>query len=81
MTRMLKYVLLDVARARFTLAYMVFMLATTTILFQIDSDTAKVVVSLLNVVLLVVPLVSIIFTTIHYFNSYEFILLLMAPPG
>jgi Cu-processing system permease protein len=80
MTRMLKYVLQDVLRARFVLAYMVFMLATTTILFQLDSDPDKVVVSLLNVVLLVVPLVSIVFTTIHYFNSYEFILLLMAQP-
>lgn len=80
MTLMLKYVLQDVLRARFVLAYMVFMLATTTILFQLDSDPAKVVVSLLNVVLLVVPLVSIVFTTIHYFNSYEFILLLMAQP-
>jgi Cu-processing system permease protein len=56
------------------------MIAVTTILFQIDSDPAKVVVSSLNVVLLVVPLVSIVFTTIHYFNSYEFILLLMAQP-
>jgi Cu-processing system permease protein len=56
------------------------MLSVTTILFQIDGDPAKVVVSLLNVVLLVVPLVSIVFTTIHYFNSYEFILLLMAQP-
>jgi Cu-processing system permease protein len=59
---------------------MVFMLAVTTILFQLDSDPAKVVVSLLNVVLLVIPLVSIVFTTIHFFNSYEFILLLMAQP-
>lgn len=80
MTRMLKYVLQDVLRARFILAYMGFMVATTTILFQIDSEPAKVVVSLLNVALLVVPLVSIVFTTIHYFNSYEFILLLMAQP-
>ncbi len=80
MTRMLKYVLQDVLRARFVLFYMVFMMAVTTILFQLDSDPAKVVVSLLNVVLLVVPLVSIVFTTIHYFNSYEFILLLMAQP-
>lgn len=77
---MLKYVLQDVLRARFVLFYMIFMIAVTTILFQIDSDPAKVVISLLNVVLLVVPLVSIVFTTIHYFNSYEFILLLMAQP-
>jgi Cu-processing system permease protein len=56
------------------------MMAVTTLLFQIDSDPAKVVISLLNVILLVVPLVCVVFTTIHFFNSYEFILLLMAQP-
>ncbi|HCW07074.1 MAG TPA: ABC transporter permease [Cytophagales bacterium] len=80
MTQMLKYVLQDVLRARFVLFYWFFMMAVTTLLFQIDSDPAKVVISLLNVILLVVPLVCIVFTTIHYFNSYEFILLLMAQP-
>lgn len=80
MTRMLKYVLQDVLRARFVLFYGLFMMAVTTLLFQVDSDPAKVVISLLNVILLVVPLVCIVFTTIHYFNSYEFILLLMSQP-
>lgn len=77
---MLKYVLQDVLRARFVIFYTTFMLAVTILLFQIDGDSAKVVASLLNVALLVIPLVSIVFTTIHYFNSYEFILLLMAQP-
>ncbi|MBS1680996.1 MAG: ABC transporter permease subunit [Bacteroidetes bacterium] len=80
MTAMLKYVLQDVLRARFVIFYTTFMLAVTILLFQIDGDSAKVVASLLNVALLVIPLVSIVFTTIHYFNSYEFILLLMAQP-
>ncbi|MBS1487272.1 MAG: ABC transporter permease subunit [Bacteroidetes bacterium] len=80
MTQMLKYVLQDVIRARFVLFYWLFIVAVTTLLFQLDSDPAKVVVSLLNVILLVVPLVCIVFTTIHFFNSYEFILLLMAQP-
>jgi Cu-processing system permease protein len=56
------------------------MMAVTSLLFQVDSDPAKVVISLLNVILLVVPLVCVVFTTIHFFNSYEFILLLMAQP-
>src|SRR5690606_1685373 len=40
----------------------------------------KVVMSLLNIVLMVVPLVSIIFTAIHFYNSYEFIELMLAQP-
>jgi Cu-processing system permease protein len=49
-------------------------------MFQIDSDSGKVVLSLLNIVLMVVPLISVVFTTIHFFNSYEFIELMLAQP-
>jgi Cu-processing system permease protein len=49
-------------------------------MFQIDSDSGKVVLSLLNIVLMVIPLISIVFTTIHFFNSYEFIELMLAQP-
>jgi len=36
--------------------------------------------SLLNIVLIVLPLVSLVFTTIHYYNSYEFIELMSSQP-
>jgi Cu-processing system permease protein len=49
-------------------------------MFQIDSDPSKVVMSLLNIVLMVIPLISIVFTTIHFYNSYEFIELMLAQP-
>jgi Cu-processing system permease protein len=60
--------------------YTLFLLISTFALFNLDSDSGKVVLSLLNVVLMVVPLVSIVFTTIHFFNSYEFIELMLAQP-
>jgi len=34
----------------------------------------------MNIVLIVVPLISIVFATIHFYNSYEFIELLLAQP-
>jgi Cu-processing system permease protein len=49
-------------------------------MFQLDSDPGKVVMSLLNIVLMVVPLISVVFTTIHFYNSYEFIELMLAQP-
>ncbi len=49
-------------------------------MFQLDSDTSKVVLSLLNILLIVIPLVSVVFTTIHFFNSYEFIEMMLAQP-
>jgi len=35
---------------------------------------------MLNILLIVIPLVSIVFTTIHFYNSYEFIEMMMAQP-
>jgi Cu-processing system permease protein len=45
-----------------------------------EENQSKAVLSLLNIVLIVVPLISMIFTTIHYYNSYEFIELMLSQP-
>lgn len=80
MTRIIQYVLYDILRTRFMLLYTALLLISTIALFQLDSDPAKVVMSLLNIVLMVVPLISIVFTTIHFYNSYEFMELMLAQP-
>jgi len=80
MIRIAKHALYDILRNRFVLFYALFLLIITFSLFSLDSDPGKAVLSLLNIVLMVVPLVSIIFTTIYFFNSYEFIELLLSQP-
>jgi Cu-processing system permease protein len=80
MTRVIKYVFYDLLRTRFILLYTVFLMLSTFAMFQLDSDSGKVVLSLLNIVLMVVPLISVVFTTIHFFNSYEFIELMLTQP-
>src|SRR5687768_4960905 len=80
MVRVIKYVFYDLLRTRFILLYTAFLFVSTFAMFQIDSDAAKVVLSLLNIVLMVVPLISVVFTTIHFYNSYEFIELMLAQP-
>ncbi len=80
MTRVIKYVFYDILRTRFILMYTIFLLISTLAMFQLDSDTGKVILSLMNIVLMVVPLVSVVFSTIHFYNSYEFIELMLAQP-
>ena len=80
MMKITKYVLLDILRNRFVLLYTLLLFLVTTSLFNLEGDTGKATLSLLNIILMIVPLVSIIFTTIHFFNSYEFIELLLAQP-
>jgi Cu-processing system permease protein len=80
MVRIAKYVFYDILRTRFVLLYTAFLFLCTIALFQLDADASKVILSLMNIVLIVVPLVSIVFATIHFYNSYEFIELLLAQP-
>lgn len=80
MNRIIKYVFYDLLRTRFIVLYTALLLVSTIVLFQFDSDPGKIILSLLNIVLMVVPLVSVVFTTIHFFNSYEFIELMLAQP-
>lgn len=80
MTRIIQYVLYDILRTRFMLLYTALLFISTLAMFQIDNDPSKVVMSLLNIVLMVIPLVGIVFTTIHFYNSYEFIELMLAQP-
>lgn len=80
MTAVIKYAFYDLIRTRFVIVYSLLLFACSMALFQLDSDPNKVVLSLLNIVLMVVPLVSVVFTTIHFFNSYEFMELMLAQP-
>src|SRR5690606_24748313 len=49
-------------------------------LLYFSGDFTKAVSSLLNIILLIVPLVSIIFGTMFFYNSREFVELLLAQP-
>jgi Cu-processing system permease protein len=45
-----------------------------------EENSSKAILSLMNIVLIVLPLISLVFTTIHYYNSYEFIELMLSQP-
>ena len=80
MTRISKYVLYDILRNKVLIAYTLFLFIVSTSLFQMESNSSKAMLSLLNIVLIVVPLISLVFSTIHWYNSYEFIELLLTQP-
>ena len=80
MIKIIKYVWLDILQNRIVLAYMLFLLVISGTLFGLESNGSKALMSLLNVTLMMVPLVSLMFTTIHFYNSYEFMELLLAQP-
>ncbi len=80
MKKIIKYVMTDILRNRIVLAYTVFLLITSFSVFSLEDNNSKGLLSFLNVILIVVPLVSIIFSTIYVYNSTEFIELLVSQP-
>jgi Cu-processing system permease protein len=76
----IRYILYDILRSRMIIGYTAFLLLLSTTLFATESHASKSVLNLLNIILIIVPLVSIVFTTIHYYNSYQFIELMLAQP-
>jgi len=75
-----RYQLRDLLRSKVLIIYTAFFFLVTYCLFRFVGDTSKVVVSLMNIILIIIPLISIIFGTTYYYNSREFIVLLLAQP-
>lgn len=80
MKKLIKYVMLDILRNRIVIGYTLLLLIISLGVFNLEDNTSKGLLTLLNIVLIVVPLVSIIFSTIYVFNASEFIELLVSQP-
>src|SRR5690606_10376025 len=80
MLKIAKYIVLDIAKSKVLLAYMVLLAAISVSIFMADADVTKGLVSITTVMLIIVPLVSIVYATTYYFNAYEFTELLVSQP-
>lgn len=80
LAKIIKYELHDVIRSKWLIIYTVFFLVITDGLFRFGGSSSKVVLSLINIVLIIIPLVSIIFGSMYSYNSREFVELLLAQP-
>lgn len=80
MKKIIKYVLFDIIRSKSIIAFTLLLFVLSISIFSIESHPDKGVISLLNIILFVVPLISIIFSTIYLYNSLEFIELLVSQP-
>ncbi len=80
MKKIVKYVITDILRNRVMLAYTACLLVLSLSVFGLEDNTSKGLLSILNIILIIVPLVSIVFSTIYVYNSAEFIELLVSQP-
>lgn len=80
MLKIVKYSLFDLLRSRWLLIYFLFFLVVSAMLFYFSGDPSKTMASLLNVEIAIVPLVSILFGVMYFYNSREFTILLLSQP-
>lgn len=80
MKKVIKYVIIDILRNKIMLAYTAFLLVLSFSIFGLEDNSAKGLLGLLNIILIIVPLVSIVFSTIYVYNSAEFVELLVSQP-
>lgn len=70
----------NVIRSRWLACYAAFFVLATEGLIRFSGDDAKTLLSLANVALFVVPLMTLVYGTIYLYNSREFIELILAQP-
>lgn len=74
------FVIRDIVRSRWSLLQLMFFAAVTVGLFHFQSDAARVAISLSSVCLVLLPLVSVLFGSMYFYNSREFIELILTQP-
>ncbi len=78
--RLLRYELRNVMRSRWLIGYALLFLLLTDALFRFGGSGSRVILSLTNVVLALIPLVSVVFGTMYVYQAREFIELMLAQP-
>ncbi|KAA3650206.1 MAG: ABC transporter permease [Bacteroidetes bacterium] len=80
MFKILKYSFFDLVRSRWSYVYFLFYLLLAATLLFLNNDLSKAVITLMNVIIILVPLIGTIFGVMYFYNSKEFTELLLAQP-
>lgn len=78
--KIIRFELSNAFRSKWIIVYSAFFFLTSFLLLNFDTDSGKAVLSLMNIVLIIIPLVSIIFGTIYIYNSRDYIEMVLCQP-
>jgi len=67
-------------RSRWSYVYFVFYLALGFLLLFLNNDVSKAIITLMNIIIVLVPLIGTIFGVMYFYNAKEFTELLLAQP-
>lgn len=80
MFKILKYSVYDLLRSRWSYVYFAFYLMLGFVLLFLNNDMNKAVITLMNIIIVLTPLIGTIFGVMYYYQSKEFTELLLAQP-
>ncbi len=80
MNKIIKIIFLDILKSKIIIAYTLMLAILAWSSFALEDNASKGILTVLNVILFTVPLVSILFSTIYVYNSSEFVEMLLSQP-
>lgn len=80
MFRVAYHIIRDLIRSWFVIGFFLLLVTAGWGVFTIQSYPQKALLTLMELTILAIPLACMIFSTIYYYNSLEFILLLLTQP-
>lgn len=78
--KIMKFEFSNALRSKWIIFYFSFFVLLSFLMFNFESESGKAVLSLMNVVLIIIPLVSIIFGTMYVYNSNDYIQMVLCQP-
>lgn len=78
--KIIQYSIFDLLRSRWSYVYFLFYLVLGFVLLFLNNDVSKAVITLMNIIVVLTPLIGTIFGIMYFFNSREFSELLLAQP-
>ena len=80
MFKILKYSFADLTRSRWSYVYLLFYLILGFVLLFLNSSLSKAVITLMNVIVVLTPMIGTIFGIMYFYSAREFTELLLAQP-
>lgn len=80
MFKVFKYSFIDLARNRWTIAYFSFFFLISAGLLFMSGDSTKTLASMMNIIILLIPLISLMFSLMYFYQVLEYIELLLSMP-
>lgn len=80
LNKILLYEIHNTIRSKWIIIYTFFFFLVGYTLFTLSGDVNKAYISLMNIVLIVIPLVSLIFGAVYLYNSREFLEMMLSQP-